>query len=103
MKGVEKMDALLEAVKIALRVDGTALDDDINDSILACRADLKLSGVTATLSGSSTDALITRAVKLFCRAEYSSDDKESTRYRNAFEALKIHLTLSSDYTTEVVA
>jgi len=46
--------------------------------------------------------LILRAVKTFCKAEYSSDDKEAARYRQSYEMLRNHLTMSIDYNTEVV-
>ena len=91
--------ALIDKVKLSLREDGTALDDDIMDTIDACKSDLELSGVLESKITES-DPLVVRAIKLYCKSEYSSDETESTRYRNNYESLKIHMCLSSDYTTE---
>jgi len=91
---------LLEKVKLSLRFDDTVLDTDIQDTIDAAIADLILCGVLESKIV-DTDPLIIRTVKIFCKAEYSSDDKESTRYRESYEMLRDHLSLSIDYNTEV--
>lgn len=93
--------ALIDKVKLALRIDDNSLDEDIQDSINAAQADLKLSGILESKIV-ETDALIVRAVKVFCKAEFSTDDGESARYKDSYEMLKTHLCLSSDYTIEVV-
>jgi uncharacterized phage protein (predicted DNA packaging) len=93
---------LLEKIKLSLRFDDGSLDEDIKDTIDAALADLKLSGV-AESKIDETDPLIIRAVKVFCKAEFSIDDKEAARCRNAYDLLKMHLTLSSDYNTETVS
>lgn len=88
---------MLEKVKLALRIDDDSLDEEIQDAIDAAIADLRLSGVLENKL-EETDPLIIRAVKTFCKYEFSTDDKESERYKNAYEMIKIHLTLSTDYT-----
>jgi len=92
---------LLEKIKLALRVDDDSLDEDIQDTIDAAVSDLKLSGIIESKIV-ETDPLIIRAVKTFCKAEFSSDDKESTKYKESYDMLKIHLSLSIDYNTEVL-
>ncbi|BCK01415.1 head-tail connector protein [Anaerocolumna chitinilytica] len=93
---------MLEKIRNALRIDDDSLDEDLQDTIDACIADLVLSGVSKEKAQpESEDTLILRAVKSFCKSEFSSDDKESQRYREAYETLKIHLCLSQDYTAVI--
>lgn len=91
---------MLEKIKLALRMDLSVLDGDIQDTIDAAKADLKLCGI---LEGKivDNDPLIIRAVKTYCKYEFSSDDKESAKYKEAYEMLRDHLALSIDYTVEV--
>lgn len=92
---------MLDKVKLVLRIDDTVLDEDIQDTINAAMADLKLCGVLESKIV-ETDTLILRAVKTFCKAEYSSDDKEAARYRESYEMLRNHLSMSVDYNTAVI-
>ena len=90
--------SLLSDVKDSLRVDDDdSMDTDIQDTIDACKKELELSGVNKEKIVDE-DKLIVRAIKLYCKAEFSTDNTESVRYRSSFEALRNHLTLSSDYT-----
>lgn len=91
---------MLEKIKLSLRIDSDDLDEEIQDAIDSCKADLKLSGVLESkiLGG---DSLILRAVKVFCKSEFSTDDREAERYRKSFQMLKDHLCLSVEYTVEV--
>lgn len=86
----------IDKIRTALRVDDNSMDEDIQDTINACISDMVLSGISQT-KAESEDSLILRAIKLFCKSEFSSDDKESHRYRDAYESLKIHLCLSQEY------
>ena len=87
---------LLDKVKLALRIDDDSLDVDIQDSIDAAIADLKLCGVVESKIV-ETDPLIVRAIKTFCKSEFSGDERESNRYRHSYEMLKEHLSMSMDY------
>lgn len=89
---------LLEKIKLTLRIDDNTLDADIQDTIEAAKLDLKLRGVSESKIV-DTDALIIRAIKTYCKAEYSSDDKEADRYNKSYEMLRDHLTMSIDYNT----
>jgi uncharacterized phage protein (predicted DNA packaging) len=93
---------LLEKIKTSLRIDDDILNDDIQDTIDAAIADLKLCGVLESKIV-ETDPLIIRAIKCFCRSEFSTDEKEATRYRQSYEMLRNHMSMSTDYTVEVVA
>lgn len=92
---------MLEKIKLALRIDDDSLDQEIQDTIDAARADLKLSGILGNKIV-ETDPLIIRAVKTFCKYEFCTDDKEADRYRESYSMIKTHLSLSIEYTTEVI-
>jgi uncharacterized phage protein (predicted DNA packaging) len=90
--------AMLDDVKIALRVSHTALDGEINDLIAAARQDLILSGVLASKANSNTDALIKRAINTYVKAYFGMDNGDHDKLVMAYEKLKTHLTLAGDYT-----
>lgn len=90
---------MLEKIKLALRIDDDSLDEEIQDTIDAAKADLKLSGILESKI-LEDDPLIIRAIKTFCKYEFSTDDRESNRYKSSYEMIKIHLSLSSDYIAE---
>ncbi|SKA89687.1 uncharacterized phage protein (possible DNA packaging) [Clostridium sp. USBA 49] len=92
---------LLDKVKQSLRYEDNSFDEDLQDSIDAAIADLELSGILGSKIV-ETDPLIIRAIKTFCKAEYSIDNNEAQRYRESYNMLKIHLALSREYTTEEV-
>lgn len=91
---------MLEKIKSALRIDDGSLDEEIQDNIDAAKADLKLSGILESKIV-ETDPLIIRAIKTFCKYELCTDDKEADRYNESYKNIKIHLSLSIDYTEEV--
>lgn len=92
---------MLEKIKLALRIDDNYLDSEIQDTIDAAKADLKLSGILENKI-METDPLIIRAIKTFCKAEFSTDDKEAERYRDSYNMIKIHLSISIYYTVQEV-
>ena len=95
--------AILDDVKVALRIAATTTDFDteIQDLIDAAKADLKLAGVVAD-KAVDTDTLIKRAITTYCKANFGYDNPDADRLQKAYEMLKMHLTLSADYNTEAV-
>jgi len=91
---------LLDDVKTALRVSGTALDFEVQDLIDAAKADLQLSGVHADKIV-DTDPLIKRAVIVYAKAHFGWDNPEADRFAKSYDMLKQHLTLSTEYTEAV--
>lgn len=90
-------ETLFQKIKtVTLRKDSNVFDGDIQETIDAGKADLELAGISKERI-TEGDALIIRALKLFCKAEYSTDEKETDRCRVAYEALRNHLALSIDY------
>lgn len=90
--------AIVDEVKVALRVSHTALDSEINDLIAAARQDLILSGVTAIKANDDNDASIKHAIFTYCKAHFGWDNPDAERLLQAFDRLKSQLTLSGDYT-----
>lgn len=90
--------AMLDDVKVALRVYHTIVDSEITDLIAAARQDLILSGVSAAKANSNTDPLVKRAIITYTKAHFGYDNPDADRLIMAFDRLKSHLTLSGDYT-----
>jgi len=88
---------LLDDIKSSLRVSHNALDNDISDLIEEARHDLMLSGVSSKKANEDTDPLIKRAIKTYCKAEFTSDAREAERFKTSYNMLKNHLTLAGDY------
>lgn len=90
--------ALIDDIKDVLRLSGNDLDTEVSDLISAAQADLKLSGILAAKSTSTTDSLIRRAVALYVKANFGWDNAESERFQMSYNMLKNHLCLSQEYT-----
>ena len=94
---------MLDKVKNALRVKTAAFDDEIQDLIDACKADLRLVGVNVPedtpaegKEAAAGDPLITRAIVLTLKANID-DSEDSEKYRAAYDYLKCSLSLAGDY------
>lgn len=82
-----------EKIKLSMRISHNQLDDDIQGNIDACLLDLKRVGV---LNPDTTDALILKAVEMYCKWQYDFDGK-GERYEKAYVNLRIGLGLCGDY------
>lgn len=94
---------MLDKVKNALRVKTAAFDDEIQDLIDACKADLRLVGVNVPEDtpaegeeATAGDPLITRAIVLYAKANFGYSE-DSEKYRAAYDYLKCSLSLAGDY------
>lgn len=94
---------MLDKVKNALRVKTAAFDDEIQDLIDACKADLRLVGVNVPedtpaedKEATAGDPLITRAIVLYAKANFGYSE-DSEKYRAAYDYLKCSLSLAGDY------
>ncbi len=93
---------MIDDVKAALRIDGSAFDLEVQDLIGAAKADLQLSGVAEIKVNDSTDPLIKRAIIIYCRAHFDYDDKAADRLLQSYVMLKSHLTLTEEYSADVI-
>lgn len=84
---------LITKARAWLRITSEAYDDEIGQTIEACRHDLQNSGVVVW---DTTDDLILQAVKLYLKAQFGFNDGED-KFSRAYEFLKAGLSLSGDY------
>ena len=86
--------SLINKVKTSLRVSHNSLNGEIQDLIDAAKSDLALSGVEVI---DETDALIIRAVTVYCKANFGWDNPDMLKFQQSYDSLKNHLTMSEDY------
>lgn len=90
--------ALIDNVKLALRIKSSSFDDELQNLIDACKVDMNISGVEVI---SETEPLTERAIIFYCKGNFGYDDK-AEKFQDAYEKLKIAMSLSGDYKNEVV-
>ncbi|WP_213997282.1 phage head-tail connector protein [Tepidanaerobacter syntrophicus] len=91
--------ALFDDVKTALRVTNTnsGLNSEVVDLINAAKRDLVIAGIKVT---DDTDPLIKRAIITYCKAYFGYDNPDADRLIKAYDMLKMHLMLSTEYNSE---
>ena len=72
-----------------IKSKSAVIEQDINNSIAACKLDLQLAGV---VNINENDALIIRAVTLFVKAEFNYQNA-ADRYRQSYEAWQMLRTI----------
>lgn len=89
--------SLTEKMRAAVRISNTGdkITEEIEDCIAACKADLKNDGVKVI---DETDALIVRAITLYCKAEFGNSSN-AEKFRLSYDTLKARLSLSREYNT----
>lgn len=88
---------MVDLIKTDLRISHSQLDNDIESTINACELDLKLVGIKLNKdSEGNYDALIQKAITLYCRFFYDFNGK-GEQYQKAYENLKRVLSLCGDY------
>ena len=88
--------ALIDDIKKVLRVTTTSFDTEITDLINAAKLDLDITGVDTIVE---TDALVKRAITLYCKANFGYDNIDADRLAQSYLSLKQHLSVSADYHT----
>lgn len=88
---------LTEKIRGALRISSQAqtITDEVNDCIEACKRDLQQVGVNNL---DESDALIIRAITIYCKAEFGYSDK-AQQFRQSYDSLKVALSLMDEYQT----
>ena len=89
--------ALLDDLKISLRVTTSVFDSEIQGLIDAAKIDLTQSGVAADKANDETDAIIKRAITVYVKGNFGYDNPEAERFLTSYSMLKDHLALSGDY------
>lgn len=85
--------ALINDIKVSLRIKNSAYDTDVQELIDACKVDLKIAGVQRV---DETEPLTLQAIKLYCKGNFGYDNN-SEKYQKAYESLKIVMALANDY------
>ncbi len=86
--------AMLEKVKLSLRVCTDAFDDEISDLIAAAKLDLGIAGVSET---EETDPLVSRAIVTYCRLNFGQPD-DYDRLKASYDEQKAQLSMATGYT-----
>lgn len=90
---------MLNKVKLALRINNNAYDNEINDLINACKKELELAGI-ASSNIKDDDFMIIQAVLNYCKANFGYDNTEADRYIKIYESTKSFLCLNYKETIE---
>lgn len=87
---------MLEKIKLSLRINNSAYDDEITDLINACKKELELAGI-ASSNIDEDDEMIIRAVTLYCKANFGFDNNDADRYITSYESIKTFLCTNTQY------
>lgn len=91
---------LLDALKQVMRIKTNAFDQELNELFSAAQKDLQLAGVSYKKVIDVDDPLIRRAIFTYVKAHFGWENPDHERLLKAYEMLKMHLTLSREYTEE---
>ena len=82
---------LIDKVKIALRLDKTVFDSEVEMLIEGAKLDLEESGVDVDLN----DELVQTAIVFFVKAYFGYDNKDSDRQVRAYHSVRNKLKLGT--------
>lgn len=89
-------ETTLEKVKLSIRRSHSKLDEDIQDDIAACLADLRACGIVHTRAEES-DPLMLSAIKLYCKSTNTDDPAKSAEFLARYEKQKAFLMTCEGY------
>lgn len=89
--------SLAEKIKEELRLKSSTFDKNVEETIDACKIDMKLAGINKI---DEDDALIRQAITFYAKGNFGYDNSE--KFAEAYEKLRNCMALSSDYTGEGV-
>ena len=92
---------MLEKVKLFLGITHNALDSELNEEIMAARAELIRLGVSTQKASQDNDPLITSAVKQYVASVRAKDETKSAGHMDSFKYQADCLRKSSGYKSEV--
>lgn len=89
--------ALIDDVKLALRISHTKLDGEIADYIASAKEDMIRAGASEARVTAATSKLITTAIKTYVLARMVDSPDMADKYQKAYEYQLDALRKSEDY------
>ncbi len=87
--------ALLDDVKMALRVTTQAYDAELNDLIESAKIDLGIAGV---IIPTGNDTVVNTAIKTYCKMNFGTPNPANWEVlKKSYDEQKAQLSTSSDY------
>ena len=93
--------ALIDDVKMALRVTTNAYDRELEDLIESAKLDLQIAGVLAsvTVSTEIMDKAVSTAIKTYCKLNFGTPNPANFDYlKKSYDEQKAQLSNASGYT-----
>ena len=87
--------AILDDVKLALRITTTAFDSELTNLINAAKIDLGIAGVTLP---TELDAICNLAIVTYCKCNFGQPD-DYDRLKASYDEQKAQLSMATGYTT----
>lgn len=87
---------MLGDIKLLLRISNNVFDEELVDLIAACKRDMERVGINKDKI-IDDDALIKRAVSLYCKANFGFNNVDGEKYSQAYEALRDSISMFGDY------
>ncbi len=86
--------ATLDKVKMGLRINTTAYDEELADLITAAQQDLGIAGVVVP---SELDEIVTRAIITYCKMSFGLPE-DYDRLKKSYDEQKAQLVSATGYT-----
>lgn len=86
--------AMIDKVKMGLRITTTAYDNEILDLIEAAKQDLGIAGVIVP---ASIDEIVTRAIITYCKMSFGLPE-DYDRLKESYDEQKAQLSNATNYT-----
>lgn len=86
--------AMIDDVKMALRISTNAYDDELNSLIEAAKLDMGVAGVVLP---STIDALVSRGIITYCKMSFGLPD-DYDKLKRAYDEQKAQLVTCTGYT-----
>lgn len=87
--------ALLDEVKLALRVTTNAYDDELNSLIESAKLDLGIAGVTFDI----LDDVVKTAIKTYCKMNFGTPNSDVyDRLKKSYDEQKAQMSNATGYT-----
>ena len=77
--------AILDDVKLALRINHTALDSELTANIAEARAEMVRNGIDESIANDDNNPLIVAAIKTYCKFINTDIDKTAERYEESWK------------------